>query len=67
LILNRQSWAMELYRHDNGGLQKVGESTLERPDVLSSEKLPLEFWMIPGQERSQVEVRHKTTGERWVV
>ena len=28
LIVNRQSWALELYRHQDGGLQKVGESTL---------------------------------------
>ena len=67
LILNRQSWTLELYRHQDGGLQKVGESTLERPAVLSSEKLPLEFWLIPGELRPQVEVRHKTTGKRWLV
>ncbi len=67
LILNRQTWSLEMYRHLGGGLQKVGESTLERAEVLSSEKLPLEFRLISGQERPQVEVRHKTTGERWVV
>ena len=67
LILNRQSWTLELYRHQDGSLQKIGESTLERPEILSSEKLPLEFWLIPGQERPQVEARHRTTGERWVV
>jgi hypothetical protein len=45
----------------------IGESTLERPEVLSSERLPLEFCLIPGQERPRVEVRHKTSGERWLV
>jgi hypothetical protein len=48
-------------------LQKVGESTVERPEVLSSERLPLEFRLIAGENRPQVEVRHKTTGERCVV
>jgi Uma2 family endonuclease len=67
LIVNRQSWALELYRHQDGGLQKAGESTVERPEVLPSEKLPLEFRLIAGNERPQVEVRHKTTRERWVV
>ncbi len=67
LILNRQSWTLELYRHQDGGLQKVGESTLQRPEILSSEKLPLEFRLIPGQQRPQVEVRHKSTDERWLV
>lgn len=67
LILNRQSWTLEFYRYQDGGLQKVGESTVERPEVLSSERLPLEFRLIAGENRPQVEVRHKTTGERCVV
>ena len=67
LILNRQSWALELYRHQDGDLQKVSESTLDQPEVLSSEKLPLEFRLIPGEKRPQVEVGHKTTSEQWVV
>ncbi len=67
LIVNRQAWTLEFCRHQDGELKKVGESTLERPDVLSSQKLPLEFRLIPGKARPQVEVRHKTSGERWVV
>ena len=67
LIFNRQSWALELYRHHDGALQKVGESTLAQPEVLFSEMLPIQFWLIPGEERPSVEVRHKTTGERWVI
>ncbi|MGA2253545.1 MAG: Uma2 family endonuclease [Thermoguttaceae bacterium] len=67
LILNRQSWAIELYRHQHGGLHKVGHSTLERPEVIFSEKVLLEFWLMPGEQRPQVEVRHRSTGERWVV
>jgi Uma2 family endonuclease len=67
LILNRQRWALELYRHEGGGLQEVSESTLESPEVLSSERLPLLFCLIPGELRPQVEVRHKTSAERWVI
>ncbi len=67
LIVNRQSWALDLYRHQDDSLQKVGESTLEHPEVLSSGKLPLVFRLIAGDNRPQIEVRHKTTVERWVV
>jgi Uma2 family endonuclease len=67
LILNRQKWALELHRHKDGELGKVAESTLARPEVLSSNVLPLEFRLIPGEARPQVEVRHKTSGEQWVV
>jgi Uma2 family endonuclease len=67
LIVNRQKWALELYRHQDGELCKVAESTLARPDVLASNVVPLEFHLIPGEARPQVEVRHRTSGERWVV
>jgi len=67
LIVNRQSWTLELYRNQDGGLQKAGESSLERPEILSSERLPLEFWLMPDRTRPQIHIRHKTTGERWVV
>ena len=67
LILNRQTWTLELYRHQDGGLKTVGESTLQQPDFLASEKLPLEFRLVPGDERPRVEVRHTTSSERWIV
>jgi Uma2 family endonuclease len=67
LIFNRQTWVLELHRHQDGSLQRIGESTVVRPDVLVSEKLPLEFRLIAGEKRPQVEVRHKASGERWVV
>ena len=67
LIFNRQSWALELYRHQAGNLEKVGESTLEQPAVLASEKVPLEFWLIPGEQRPRVAVRDTTNGVRSTV
>ena len=67
LIVNHRPWALELYRHQAGSLRKAGQSTLERPEVLSSEKLPLEFRLIAGEERPRIEVRQKASGERWVV
>lgn len=67
LIVNRQIWALEFYRHLDGSLRKIGESTLGKPDVLSSERVPLIFCLIAGDERPQIDVRHKTSGERWVV
>jgi Uma2 family endonuclease len=67
LVVDRQPWRLELYRHQDGNLQKVGESTLNRPDDLASETLPLAFRLVPGQQRPQVEATHRTTGERWMV
>jgi Uma2 family endonuclease len=67
LIVNQQSWALELYRHQDGVLQKVAESTLENPELLSSEKLPLKFRLIAGTMRPQIEVQHQITDERWTI
>ena len=67
LILNRQEWALELYEHREGELRKSGESTLSHGDVLSSQVLSLDFRLVPGDARPQVEVRHRASGERWVV
>ena len=67
LILNRQKWTLELFRHDGTELQKIAESTLAQQDVLSSNVLPLSFRLIPGESRPNVEVVHNTSGERWLV
>jgi Uma2 family endonuclease len=67
LVLNRQKWSLELYRHDRVELQKIAESTLAKPDVISSQMLPLTFRLMPADARPQVEVLHNTSGERWVV
>ncbi len=40
---------------------------MAQPDILSSSVLPLDFRLIPGDARPQVEVRHTKTSERWVV
>jgi len=67
LILNRQKRVLELYQHRGGDLRKSGESALDGGDALSSQVLSLDFRLIPGDPRPQVEVWHKTSGERWVI
>ena len=67
LIFNRQLRALELYRQCDGGLLKVGDSTLERREKLASQTLPLTFCLTPGMQRPRVEVGHTSTGERWTV
>ncbi len=67
LVVNRQKWAVELYWHKHGELQKVGESTIVQPDVFASNVLPLEFRLVPGEQRPEIEVRHQTSGEQWLV
>ncbi len=67
LILNRQKWVLELYQHRGGERRQTGESSLTRPDVLSSQVLSLDFHLVPGDARPRVDVRQQTSGERWLI
>ena len=66
-FFRRQPWALELYRRKGSELQKVGESTLGRADALTSSVVLLGFHLACGDLRSQIEVTHVETGQRWVV
>ncbi len=63
LIVNRQTWTLELYRHQAAGLEKVGHSALPASEVLTSEVLPLRFRLLPGQPRPQIEVTHAASAD----
>ncbi len=67
LIVNRQSWTLELYRQQQGSLQKAGESRPDRSDVLTSEVVPLAFRLLPGDPRPQIEVTHVASEQKWVM
>ena len=67
LIVNRESWTVELYRWQNGGLEKVGQSSADTSEVLRSNVVPLEFRLLPGQPQPQLEIVHPATQQRWTV
>ena len=66
LIVDRDPWALELYRHQDGQLTKVGQSTLAAPDVLASQTVGLTFQLLPGEPRPQIQATHPATGRQWV-
>lgn len=67
MVIDRDPWRVELHQLQNGRMVRVGESTLARPDVLTSSVLPLTFRLIPGTDRPQIEVTHTSTGQVWLV
>jgi Putative restriction endonuclease len=67
LIVDRRPWKLELYRRSGDEMRLVGTSTLDQPDVLMSEVVPLSFRLIPGDARPQIEVVHTEHGQRWEV
>jgi hypothetical protein len=67
LLVDRDPWAVELYRLRDGHLELAGQSRLEQPNVLQSSVLPLTFRLIPGDTRPQIEVSHIDGAQKWVV
>ncbi len=67
LIVERNPWRLELYRHDGTELREVGRSELPGGEALASARLPLVFRLAAGEPRPVIEVVHAESGERWDV
>ncbi len=65
LIVDRDPWVLELYRHADGQLVLTGRSTLDAPEVLTSQTVGLTFQLGPGQPRPQIHVAHPANGRQW--
>jgi Uma2 family endonuclease len=65
LIVDRDPWALELYRLAAGVLQPAGRSDLANPSVLASGVLPLTFQLQAGTPRPAIHIAHTATGQMW--
>jgi Uma2 family endonuclease len=65
LIVEREGWRLELYRHDGRELTLAGISSLEKPDVLDSRRLPFTFQLVPGERRPAIRAVHVESGRTW--
>jgi Uma2 family endonuclease len=66
LIVDRDPWSLELYQWKDETLTLVGRSTLEQPEQLETEVVPLTWRLVPGSERPMVEVVHTGGTQRWL-
>ena len=67
LIVDRDPWALELYRLEAGTLVSIGTSTIDRPDALVSATLPLVFRLVAGTERPRIEVAKPDASATWTI
>lgn len=65
LLVDRDPWSLELYRHQDGTLKQVGQSTPSRSDVLASQSVPLQFQLLAAQPRPTIHVTHPASGRTW--
>jgi Uma2 family endonuclease len=67
LLIDRNPWALELYRLTAGRLELVGRSDLGRRDPLASTVVPVSFRLAPGANRPAIEVAHRDGAQRWLI
>jgi Uma2 family endonuclease len=69
LVIDRDPWALELYRLDHVGRDLVlaGRSTLKDSAQLDSQVLPLAFRLLAGTARPQIEVAHSDGRQTWLI
>jgi Uma2 family endonuclease len=65
LLVDRKPWALELYRIQDGKLVLVGTSTLDHPNTIASEVLPLSFRLSEGDPRPRIDIIHSDGVQRW--
>jgi len=67
LIVDRDPWALELYRLNDGDLVLVGTSTLDVSNSLASNVIPLAFRLQPGRERPKIQIVHNDGRQSWTI
>jgi Uma2 family endonuclease len=67
LIVNRETWTLELYQRQNDQLQKTAESRLPDAAIIASRKVPLTFQLLPGEKRPAIEVAHVDSDKKWLL
>lgn len=66
MLVDRNPWAIELYRLRDGELMLVGKSTLDDPQSVTSEVVPLSFRLVDEGAGPRVEAVHRGDGRRWL-
>ncbi len=67
LIIERQPWAIRLFRLQDNQMVEAGQSTPNVRKRLASDVLPLS-WRLTGTPQSpQIEITHHDGVQRWVL
>ena len=67
LLIDRNPWSLELFRHDGKTLADAGECILKQEAILTSRVVPLEFKLVTADPRPRIEVRQTDGRKHWLV
>jgi Uma2 family endonuclease len=65
LILNRQPWEFELYRHDGRSLVLAGKTSAGDGGFVSTETIPLNWQLLPGEDRPELHLSNSNSS--WTI
>ena len=65
LIIDRYPWSLELYRHNGIELVLVGQSSLARGGVITSNILPISFQLLPAEPRPEIHIVEGGGARTW--
>jgi Uma2 family endonuclease len=66
LLVDRDPWALEVFRLTTGRLDSAGRSNLSNGAALKSEVVPVSFRLTSGPKRPMIEVSHHDGVQQWV-
>ncbi len=67
LLVDRDPWALELYRHDGQTLVMVQKATLAQPATIASNVVPLTLQLAQGEKRPVILAAHTDGKQHWTV
>lgn len=67
LLVDRNPWSLELFRHDGKTLASTGKCILKQEAILKSHVVPLEFKLVTADPRPRIEVRQTDGQKHWLV
>jgi Uma2 family endonuclease len=67
LLVDRDPWQLELYRHENERFRPVGVSRLPESLWLPSDRVPIRLRLVDGERRPAIEVEQLGGDGRWLI
>jgi Uma2 family endonuclease len=67
LIVDRDPWALEVYRLAGGSLDLAARVTPESAESIRLDVLPLTIRLVAGEGRPEIEVAHQSDGRTWTI
>ena len=67
LVIDRIPWRLTLFRLDDGEMKRVDQSSVESPNVLASETIPLDFRLVREENETVIKVTHHDGQQSWPI